>query len=140
MQALTRSVKCTHSLGDCAGYSDNRGADAEQRLQLRAAHPPVQHLCAPRHPFTGERLLYASDSFTCGMDGLAPTEAAAIWPMLNAAAASNNSAQLRHAWKAGDVVIFDNLRTQHFAVADYFPATRRVLHASRVGTRGFAED
>jgi len=137
LQALARSVRCVHSLGECAGYADDRGATAIQRQQLQEAHPAVRHPCAPIHPFTGERLLYASDSFTCALDGLAPIEEAAIWPMLNAAAASNNSAQLRHSWQAGDVVLWDNLGLQHFAVADYFPATRRVLHASRIGTRSF---
>ena len=88
---------------------------------------------------TGERLLYMSDSFAAGMEGLTNAETAAIEPMLCAAAGANNSAQYRHRWRAGDVVVYDNLALQHFAVADYFPRTRRMLHASREGTRRFME-
>ena len=86
---------------------------------------------------SGERLLYMSDSFAAGMDGLTPAEVGVLEPMLCAAAGANNSAQYHHHWQPGDVILYDNLALQHYAVADYFPRTRRVLHASREGARAF---
>ena len=45
---------------------------------------------------------------------------------------------LRHQWREGDVVVWDNIATQHYAEAGYFPHRRRVLHASRVGSQPLA--
>ena len=41
--------------------------------------------------------------------------------------------QVRLRWQAGDIAIWDNRITQHFATADYYPA-RRVMH--RIALRG----
>jgi taurine dioxygenase len=43
--------------------------------------------------------------------------------------------QVRLRWQPGDIAIWDNRITQHFATADYYPA-RRVMH--RIALRGEA--
>ena len=42
--------------------------------------------------------------------------------------------QVRHRWSAGDLVIWDNLATQHFAVGDY--SEYRRMHRVTVKTLG----
>jgi len=48
--------------------------------------------------------------------------------MLVAHAAQPNH-QFRHRWRLGDVVVWDERCTQHFAVADFLPSRREMGRA-----------
>ncbi len=41
--------------------------------------------------------------------------------------------QVRWSWQPGDVVVWDNRSTQHYAVNDYWPAPRKMERAGIVG-------
>jgi len=57
--------------------------------------------------------------------GLHPDESAVLLELLTAQATQPNI-QFRHHWSPGDVVIWDERCTQHFAVADYMPERREM--------------
>ena len=37
----------------------------------------------------------------------------------------------RHRWRAGDLVMWDNAATMHYAVFDYEPGQTRTMHSAR---------
>ena len=43
----------------------------------------------------------------------------------------------RHVWRVGDLVIWDNRATQHYAVMDYPPSHLRMERATVIGDRPF---
>ena len=132
LRKMLAGTNCTHAIAH--GYPEaDFGADLIAKLNKD--HPATSHPCGIHHPFSGEQVLYTSSSFTFGMDGLNPAQAAAVLGVLNQHI-SVEAHRVRVSWNANDVLIFDNLALQHFAAADYFPETRRILHASRVGTLG----
>ena len=96
--------------------------------------------CAPRfvhplvvlHPVTGERLLFANRLMSVRIEGLDGDESRRILDRLY-----DHAEQLcfifEHAWKPGDLVMWDNLAAMH-ARTDFDPAERRVLR--RVTVKG----
>merc|ERR1712224_1127522 len=79
-------------------------------------------------------VLYASQSFTTRILELQDAESKAVLALINDHIQSPTHV-LRHHWRLGDVVIWDNLGAQHYAEADFYPEQRRMVHCTRVGTR-----
>jgi taurine dioxygenase len=83
------------------------------------------HPMAPVHPVTGKRLLFVNRSFTQLVTGMLKAESDRLLQYLFSHLNSPNF-QVRFRWKKGSVALWDNRTTQHFAVADYLPAYRRM--------------
>lgn len=79
----------------------------------RAEHPVVRV-----HPETGQRSLYVNRLFTSHIPQLSRNESDAILEYLFGFSESPQFT-CRYRWKAGDVAIWDNRVTQHYAVNDY---------------------
>jgi alpha-ketoglutarate-dependent taurine dioxygenase len=101
----------------------NRRARHEITEAVFAVHPVIR-----THPVSGRRLIYVNDTFTRGIVNLPPEESDAILPFLKRHV-SRPDFTYRHSWTDGDVVIWDNRSTQHYAINDF--QGRRVVH--RVG-------
>jgi len=101
----------------------NRRARHEITEAVAAVHPVVQ-----THPVTGRKSLYVNETFTRGIVNLPPGESKHVLAML-LEHVTRPDFVYRHRWEDGDVVIWDNRSTQHYAVADF--VGRRVVH--RVG-------
>lgn len=84
------------------------------------AHPVVRV-----HPVTGEKGLFIG-GFANRVVGLSGTESRDILRLLQAYVTRPEN-QVRWRWQVGDLVIFDNRITQHYAPDDYFDE-RRTLH------------
>jgi len=102
---------------------DNRRARHEINESVAAVHPVIR-----AHPVTGRKSIYVNDIFTRGIVNLPPDESDAILPFLKRHV-QRPEFTYRHTWTEGDVVIWDNRRTQHYAINDF--DGRRVVH--RVG-------
>ena len=76
------------------------------------------HPVARTHPVSGERFLYVNRSFTEQILGYGSADSARL---LNYLFDHINQPefQIRPRWRKGDVVMWDNRITQHYAVADY---------------------
>lgn len=74
---------------------------------------------------TGRRLLFVNRSFTQQVIGALKAESDRLLQYLFGHIESPNL-QVRLRWRKGFVAIWDNRTTQHFAVADYLPAYRRM--------------
>ncbi|HTY49727.1 MAG TPA: taurine dioxygenase [Steroidobacteraceae bacterium] len=105
-------------------------ASRERYERALARHPPVDHPVVRTHPVSGRRGLFVNEGFTTHINGLAPAESRALLAFLFAHVARPEFT-VRWRWQEGDVAIWDNRITQHYAIADYLP-DRRTMHRATV--------
>lgn len=88
------------------------------------------HPLVVRHPETGKDVLFFNRAYVRDLLGV---EADSVQPLLDWLHAHTTDARftLRHRWSAGDLVIWDNRSTQHYALNDY-AGFRRELHRTTV--------
>lgn len=91
------------------------------------AHPAVL-----RNPVTGRASVYLNPTYVCRLDGMTEAESAPILARIQALATSP-ALTCRWRWQAGDIAIWDNLFTQHFAVNDYFGHRREMWRTTFAG-------
>lgn len=84
----------------------------------RAEHPVVRV-----HPETGRRSLYVNRLFTSHIPQLSRNESDALLEYLFGFSESPQFT-CRYHWQAGDVAVWDNRVTQHYAINDYREARR----------------
>lgn len=113
-----------HSSPEKARNWEGPGRDG--MIKTRDENPPVKHPLAPKHPVTGERALYFSESFTAAILGVTKYESEALHALLTRHCAKPEF-QYRLCWRPGTVAFWDNRASLHYAVADYWP-DRRVMH------------
>lgn len=97
--------------------------------------PKTRHPVITRHPETGRKLLYVNRGFTTHIEGLTPSESAALLEMLWRHLESNPVFQCRVRWEPNTLVLWDNRCAQHHAVWDYYPYSRQGERVSIVGGR-----
>ena len=96
----------------------------------RAANPPVEHPVIRVHPETGRKGIFVSEAFTTRIVGLEPDESTALLHLLFKQVARPEFA-VRWQWQEGDLALWDNRLTQHYACDDYRPQ-RRVMHRATI--------
>ncbi|MFF3767360.1 TauD/TfdA dioxygenase family protein [Streptomyces sp. NPDC001922] len=108
---------------DYAAPKNAKAAEHRKRFvsrKYRTAHPVVRV-----HPETGERGLFIG-GFAQSLIGLGPSESRDLLRILQSSVIRPENI-LRVAWSPGDVVLFDNRITQHYAPDDYGDLPR-LLH------------
>jgi taurine dioxygenase len=108
-----------------AGQAFVSKAGAEITARTRELFPGVEHPVVAVHPGTGHPFLYVNRQFTRHIVGLHEAESAALLGFLVDHATHPNF-QVRHRWTVGDVCLWDERVTQHFAVADHYPQRREM--------------
>jgi alpha-ketoglutarate-dependent taurine dioxygenase len=106
--------------------------DAADLLAAAAAVPPVVHPVARCHPATGRPSLFVNPGFTSHLLGLTRIESDGLLALLYAHA-TQPELVVRHRWQPGDLVMWDNQATMHYAIDDYGNAPRSMR---RVTLRG----
>lgn len=86
---------------------------------------PVTHPVVRVNPESGRRGLFVNPVFTSHIDGLPDAESDALLALLYAHSTVPERV-VRWSWRAGDVAVWDNRSTAHYACADY--TARRVMH------------
>jgi taurine dioxygenase len=118
----------------------------EKRLALHAQFPDAEHPVVRTHPETGEKILfvnaftthftnfhtaanvrYGQDYSHGGSDLLRYLISQAFIPEY----------QVRFRWQPNSMAMWDNRSTQHYAVMDYPPCTRKMERAGIVGDLPF---
>ena len=142
--ALKRALEGLSAYHDfCGGGPYNRVASyreivlaqagGPQRLvEIQREFPPTLHPVVRVHPETGRKALFVNRSFTTHIDGLSKLESNWLLGLLLEHMEQVNF-QMRHRWRANDLVMWDNRCTLHLATADYAPA-HRLMH--RVTVQG----
>ncbi|MEY2969360.1 MAG: hypothetical protein RIQ64_1987 [Actinomycetota bacterium] len=88
------------------------------------------HPLVVRHPETGKEILFFNRAYVRDLLGV---DADRVQPLLDWLHGHTTDARftLRHRWSVGDLVIWDNRSTQHYALNDY-AGFRRELHRTTV--------
>ena len=102
-------------------------ADAVLDDDAKERAPEVTHRIVQTHPVTGRRILYVNEGQTAKILGVPEEEGDALLREL-CAACTRPELIYRHKWRVGDVLLWDNLPTQHLAICDYALPQRRYLH------------
>ena len=108
----------------------NGGNDWDGKAVSRlipAVHPVVRI-----HPESGRKGLFVNPWFTTRILGVSDAESRGILDILYAHI-SRPDFVIKHRWTPGDVVMWDNRSTVHYAVGDY-SGSRRIMH--RVTIKG----
>jgi len=125
LQALVEKSFAVHDMGAFRNNYLGEDADVDALNNAMAIVGSAVHPMAPVHPVTGKRLLFVNRSFTQHVTGALKAESDRLLQYLFGHIDSPNF-QVRFRWEKGSVAIWDNRATQHFAVADYLPAYRRM--------------
>jgi alpha-ketoglutarate-dependent taurine dioxygenase len=108
------------------------GRGSEWDGEVVTSLPPVEHPVVRVHPETGRKGIFVNPGFTSHIVGVSEFESRAILDLLYAHLTKPEHI-VRHRWRPGDVVMWDNRSTAHYANRDYGDA-RRVMH--RITLRG----
>jgi alpha-ketoglutarate-dependent taurine dioxygenase len=138
LQALADSLWAVHSnLYDYAGVKDEQrlgGVDVKEQeyrdefvhLEFETEHPVVRV-----HPETGERALILGH-FVRRFVGLGANDSHDVFNLLQRHVTRLENT-VRWNWRDGDIAIWDNRATQHYAVADYDDLPRRLHRITLAG-------
>ena len=112
----------------------------EKRHAMAARLPSIDHEVVRTHPETGEKVLFVNQAFTThftdfynfedvryGQDFAFEANALMNYLMSQPGIPEY---QVRLKWRPGTVAMWDNLATQHYAVADYGRDPRKMLRAT----------
>ena len=96
--------------------------------RLKRDYPPSLQPVVRRHPVTGELAIYSNLGFTRHINSVSREESRALMGLL-CRMAERPEYQVRMRWHdVGDVCVYDNRITNHYAVADYGEIGPRNLH------------
>jgi hypothetical protein len=121
---------------DYASDYDGRHEDLadtvrEYRQEFVSEYYETEHPVVRVHPETGKRVLLLGH-FVKQFVGLGLTESATLFGLLQDRITKLENT-IRWTWQAGDLAIWDNRTTQHYAVADYDDQYRRLNRVTLAG-------
>lgn len=106
-------------------------AERQYREEFESEYYETEHPVVRVHPETGRRVLLLGH-FIKQFVGLGPAESATLFGLLqNRVIKLENT--IRWNWELGDLAIWDNRATQHYAVADYDDQFRRLSRITLAG-------
>src|ERR1700681_86713 len=133
LRGFLEGLTATHSPTKAGGYfagRDATGGEAAGRTAQTATRHPVVRV----HPETREQSLFVNPLFTDKVDGLRRRESDTLLGLLHEVAVAPERL-VRWKWEAGDVAIWDNRCTMHYALLDFGTSRRRMLRVALDGDR-----
>lgn len=122
-----RQLQTLRTINTLDGHTQARPEDREKYGK------PVSHPLVRTHPDNGTKALYFHPTKSKVIEGMSPQESQAfLEDLLEKAIQPHRLYQ--HAWRLGDMVIFDNRSAMHKAHGDYDRSQFRLLH--RIILRG----
>jgi len=103
----------------------------EYREEFVREYYETEHPVVRVHPETGKRVLLLGH-FIKQFVGLGPAESATLFNLLQTRVTRLENT-IRWSWSPGDLAIWDNRATQHYAVADYDDQYRRLNRVTLAG-------
>jgi taurine dioxygenase len=127
-------------------YYRARNVEAQKEEQARGARTVQEHAPSEAqlasvpdteapivrtHPVTGRKSLFVNEAHTSRIVGLPEEEGAALLARLCAHIVEPEF-RYEHRWRAGDLLMWDNVAVQHKANFDYELPLRRLMHRTTV--------
>ena len=106
------------------------GARLASLLGVENSVPPQSHPVVRTHPETGRKGLFVNRLYTYCIEGFTEAESRGLLDFLFEQSCRPDFTY-RHRWTPGDVIMWDNRCTLHYAVHDYGQAPR-VMHRTTV--------
>ena len=127
MKRALEGLTAIHTMGTEVSFRSKSGDGVidEVEKQFSGAEHPVVGV----HPVTGRKYLNVNREFTDHIVQMSRAESDAILEFLHVHCMNPNFA-LRWSWTVGDVVLWDERPTLHFAVADYWPQRREIVRVN----------
>lgn len=136
MKAYLEGLTAVHDLN---GTVRHVVRERSQQTEAPAGHvpdtsslPSAVHPVVRTHPVTGRKILFVNPTFTAHIEGVPPAEADAVLAFLFEHQ-NQPELQCRWRWRQGDLAIWDNRATHHYAVADYGDAPRTIHRVTLEG-------
>jgi alpha-ketoglutarate-dependent sulfate ester dioxygenase len=132
LRALAESLWAVHT--NQFDYASPREVTTEERQyheEFVSDYYETEHPVVRVHPETGRRVLLLGQ-FVKRLVGLGATESAALLNLLQARVTQLENT-IRWNWAPGDLAIWDNRATQHYAVADYDDQFRMLHRVTLAG-------
>lgn len=123
-------LKAIHRYADRYRRMQDGGKRPDLPAEALAVTPDVIHPVVRTHPESGEKALFVNEGFTVGIAGMDESEGRALLADLFAHATRPEFVHA-HKWRAGDVLFWDNRRTQHRATP-YDTRHARALHRTTI--------
>jgi len=105
-----------------ADGADNKPLSEEQQAKV----PVAVHKIVQEHPVTGRKCLFVNEGHAVEILDVPPQESRRLLDML-CRHATKAEFMYRHRWRVGDLLMWDNVSTQHIAEFDYALPQRRYL-------------
>lgn len=139
MRALLDRLRAVHSNalthgGDKVRYAPAPGSRTGERASLPVERVETAHPVARTHPESGRKALFVNRVFTERFAGMTMAESEPLLAFLWDHAVRPEFTCRWH-WRAGDVAVWDNRCTQHFALNDYYGHRREVHRVAIHGER-----
>ncbi|MCK0174340.1 TauD/TfdA family dioxygenase [Mycolicibacterium sp. F2034L] len=137
LQALVENLWAVHTnLFDYAADFDGRrealtDTEREYREEFYSDYFEVEHPVVRIHPETGRKVLVLGH-FIKQFVGFGPAESQTLLALLQQRVTKLENT-VRWNWAPGDLAIWDNRATQHYAVADYDDQYRRLSRVTLAG-------
>ena len=134
---LQRRLEGLHGVHSFAHYYEGlRRRDPSQpplTPERRRAYPDVLHPAIRRHPRTGERSLYVNPAYMTGFAGLPDSEGHDLAERLFAHQIEERFVY-RHRWRAGDLLMWQNVGVLHVATPFDMDRFTRRMHRTTIGS------
>ena len=128
VKARIENLSATFSLAHHRSKLMADGADRSPLTEEQQAKVPTAvHRIVQVHPLTGRKCLFVNEGHTVEILDVPNDEGRALLEML-CRHATRPEFVYRHRWRVGDVLMWDNVATQHIASFDYALPQRRYLH------------
>ncbi len=127
MRDTLTGLTAHHDIGSGEAFKTKGGVEFFE--MARDLLPDTHHPVIGTHPSTGRPYLYVNRQFTRRIAELEQHESDALLDFLVDHAVQPNHC-LRHSWTVGELCLWDERSTQHFATADHFPARREMARVA----------
>lgn len=140
MKTELEGLEAVHDFGDFRNNFAGAANGKSGAERLDAAAGRFGHAIRPligTHPATGRKFLNFNEAFVAHIVGMTTGDSNALRVFL-ANHVNKPEDQMRWRWRDGDVAMWDNRVTAHYAIADYLPQRRSMNRVTVVKDRRVA--
>lgn len=128
MRRMIEGLNAWHS---AAATQRRNNLEHNDGNEIRSVPDPRLHPVVRTMPETGRKALFVNPHFVTHFEDMSEAESKPLLDYLIAHAARPENVY-RHRWRAGDVLMWDNRASMHYAVRDYLPSDHRLMHRTTI--------